>query len=109
MVQVRFISVADERPLGAIHWFAVHPTSMNLTNRLISSDNVGYAAILFENRMNNGALPGTVSYSSPNETSPIIELKSRVIVLTFNFISAKIFLNMHIKVRDNEKNGKKLW
>lgn len=64
MVQVRFISVADERPLGAIHWFAVHPTSMNLTNRLISSDNVGYAAILFENRMNNGALPGTGSFVS---------------------------------------------
>ena len=41
-------------------WFAVHCTSMNNTNRLISSDNKGYASILFEQMMNPGALPGKV-------------------------------------------------
>lgn len=61
MRQVRFVRVDNGKPLGAIHWFAVHPTSMNNTNRLVSSDNVGYASILFESKMNNGALPGNVS------------------------------------------------
>ena len=33
---------------------------MNNTNHLISSDNKGYAALLFEQMMNNGSLPGKV-------------------------------------------------
>lgn len=51
---------ADDKPLGVINWFAVHPTSMNNTNRLVSSDNVGYASILFEKSMNKDALVGKV-------------------------------------------------
>lgn len=48
--------------LGVINWFAVHPTSMNNTNRLISSDNVGYASILMEKALNGeNTLPGKVS------------------------------------------------
>ncbi|XP_076452014.1 neutral ceramidase B-like [Babylonia areolata] len=39
------------RPLGMINWFAVHCTSMNNTNGLISSDNKGYASQLFERYM----------------------------------------------------------
>ena len=42
-------------------WFAVHCTSMNNTNNLISGDNKGYASYLMEKYMNNGALPGQVS------------------------------------------------
>lgn len=49
---------ANENPIGMLSWFAVHCTSMNNTNRLISSDNKGYASILFERLMNPGALPG---------------------------------------------------
>lgn len=60
MTQLQFIA-ADGRPLGVINWFAVHPTSMNNTNRLVSSDNVGYAAVLFEKRMNKNAMVGKVS------------------------------------------------
>ena len=41
-------------------WFAVHCTSMNNTNTLISGDNKGYASYLMEMDMNNGALPGQV-------------------------------------------------
>eukprot|EP00117_Sycon_ciliatum_P000562 scpid53224/ scgid6579/ Neutral ceramidase B; Acylsphingosine deacylase 2B; N-acylsphingosine amidohydrolase 2B len=44
--------------IGMISWFAVHCTSMNNTNRLISSDNKGYAALLFEETMNPGHFPG---------------------------------------------------
>ena len=42
----------DGFPLGVITWFAVHPTSMNNTNKLVSSDNVGLASIMFEQRVN---------------------------------------------------------
>eukprot|EP01112_Ceratiomyxa_fruticulosa_P008704 TRINITY_DN2257_c0_g1_i1.p1 TRINITY_DN2257_c0_g1~~TRINITY_DN2257_c0_g1_i1.p1 ORF type:complete len:572 (+),score=125.15 TRINITY_DN2257_c0_g1_i1:57-1718(+) len=46
-------------PLGSITWFAVHCTSMNNTNELISSDHKGYAAILMERYKNgNNTLPG---------------------------------------------------
>ncbi|XP_064615705.1 uncharacterized protein LOC135479730 [Liolophura sinensis] len=44
--------------IGMISWFAVHCTSMNNTNRLISGDNKGYASQLFEREMNKGTLPG---------------------------------------------------
>ncbi|GAA2361084.1 ceramidase CerN [Saccharopolyspora halophila] len=37
-----------ERDVGAIAWFATHGTSMTNTNRLISSDNKGYAAYAWE-------------------------------------------------------------
>lgn len=59
MTQLQFIR-ADGHPMGVINWFAVHPTSMNNTNRLVSSDNVGYAAILFEKIMNEGDMVGKV-------------------------------------------------
>lgn len=60
LTQLQFIG-ADDKPLGVINWFAVHPTSMNNTNHLVSSDNVGYASILFEKMMNNKATAGKVS------------------------------------------------
>ncbi len=34
--------------IGSIDWFALHPTNMGAKNRLISSDNKGYAQELFE-------------------------------------------------------------
>ncbi|KAL7292775.1 hypothetical protein TKK_0013604 [Trichogramma kaykai] len=57
LTQMQFIAATGE-PLGVINWFAVHPTSMNNTNHLVSSDNVGYASVLFEKRMNKNALVG---------------------------------------------------
>ncbi|XP_036405721.1 neutral ceramidase [Megalops cyprinoides] len=44
--------------LGMISWFAVHPVSMNYTNRMVSGDNLGYASYLFEQEKNIGSLPG---------------------------------------------------
>merc|ERR1739848_452753 len=38
--------------------FAVHGTSMNNTNKLISGDNRGRASMLFEQQMNGDKLPG---------------------------------------------------
>jgi hypothetical protein len=40
------------KDLGQINWFAVHGTSMNNTNLLISGDNKGYASYIFEKRIN---------------------------------------------------------
>ena len=46
---------ADESnaPLGVLNWFAVHGTSMNNTNTLISGDNKGYASYLLERYIKN--------------------------------------------------------
>ena len=54
---------ANGQPLGVINWFAVHPTSMNNTNHLVSSDNVGYASILFEKRVNKNEMVGKVIFT----------------------------------------------
>lgn len=59
MVQLKFVA-SDGRPLGAINWYAVHGTSMNSSNCLVTSDNVGYASILFEKDVNGGVPPGKV-------------------------------------------------
>lgn len=48
------------RLVGAIHWFATHGTSMTNRNRLISSDNKGYAAYHWE-RVHHG-----VDYLDPD-------------------------------------------
>ena len=49
-------------PMGVINWFAVHPTSMNNTNHLISGDNKGLASQLLERHVNpKSQLSGTVS------------------------------------------------
>lgn len=39
---------ADGTEIGVLDWYAVHATSMGNTNRLISSDNKGYASLQFE-------------------------------------------------------------
>jgi len=44
---------------GFIAWYAVHGTSMNNSNLLLSSDNKGYAGLLTEQRMNGpNIMPG---------------------------------------------------
>jgi neutral ceramidase len=48
--------------LAMLNWFAVHGTSMNNTNTLVSGDNKGHASYLFE-RLKNG--PDTLPGSGP--------------------------------------------
>jgi len=38
----------DGKEIGMINWFAVHATNIGKSNRLISSDNKGYASFYFE-------------------------------------------------------------
>ncbi|MCL6270407.1 neutral/alkaline ceramidase [Sansalvadorimonas sp. 2012CJ34-2] len=49
MYTLRFMQA--DKPIGAINWFSVHPTSMSISNTLLSSDHKGYAQYLFENKM----------------------------------------------------------
>ncbi|XP_073949876.1 neutral ceramidase isoform X2 [Choristoneura fumiferana] len=89
LAQVRFLA-PDNRILGVINWFAVHPTSMNNTNKLISSDNVGYASILMEKALNgNGTMPGkgrivcafastNLGDVSPNTAGPRCSISGKV-------------------------------
>ncbi|XP_060096804.1 neutral ceramidase [Heteronotia binoei] len=53
---------ADGQDIGLFSWFAIHPVSMNRTNHLTSSDNVGYAAYLLEQEKNKGYLTGEGPY-----------------------------------------------
>ncbi|NWR89734.1 ASAH2 ceramidase, partial [Furnarius figulus] len=61
MVMLKMVA-EDGQELGLISWFAVHPVSMNNTNHLVNSDNVGYASYLFEQEKNQGMLPGEGSF-----------------------------------------------
>ena len=56
MVLLKFVDATTGEGLGLINWHAVHCTSMNNTNELVSSDNKGYASILAEKHFNP---PGT--------------------------------------------------
>nr|XP_003229437.2 PREDICTED: neutral ceramidase [Anolis carolinensis] len=72
--------VADNgQEIGMLSWFAIHPVSMNNTNLHTSSDNIGYAAYLFEEEKNKGYLTGKGPYvagfasSNLGDVSPNIQ------------------------------------
>lgn len=83
LTQLKFINENNEY-IGILNWFAVHPTSMNNTNKLVTSDNVGYASILLENDLDPDAFVGqgkvvaafassNLGDSSPNTNGPRCE------------------------------------
>uniref|UniRef100_A0A8B9K200 Neutral ceramidase n=1 Tax=Astyanax mexicanus TaxID=7994 RepID=A0A8B9K200_ASTMX len=57
VVTLKFTDL-DGDGVGMLSWFAVHSVSMHETNHMVSSDNLGYAAYLFEQDKNIGSLPG---------------------------------------------------
>lgn len=70
----------DRGVVGAINWFAVHNTSMTNTNRLISSDNKGWAAYSWEQSGADpqGATPELVTafaQTNAGDLSPNLELQ----------------------------------
>ncbi|XP_055085459.1 neutral ceramidase isoform X2 [Periophthalmus magnuspinnatus] len=60
---------SDGDGIGVLSWFAVHAVSMNYTNRMVSSDNMGLASLMMELDKNQG-LPGegrfVAGFSSSN-------------------------------------------
>lgn len=63
LTQLRFVD-SENTLLGAFNWYAVHPTSMNNTNKLVTSDNMGYASLLLEKEYNTNKVPGKVCYTN---------------------------------------------
>lgn len=59
LTQVKIVR-EDGRLHGVMNWYAVHTTSMNMTNQLVSSDNLGYAALRMEKELNPWSKPGKV-------------------------------------------------
>jgi len=59
MTVLRIESKQSGREIGMINFFAVHGTSLNNTNTLVSGDNKGYASLKFEETKNGpDVLPG---------------------------------------------------
>jgi neutral ceramidase len=62
-------SRTDGRDIGALTWFPTHGTSMLGNNTLVSGDNKGVAAYLFEQSMGAGFVAG-FSQANVGDTSP---------------------------------------
>jgi neutral ceramidase len=70
------------RTVGAINWFATHNTSMTNRNRLISSDNKGYAAYYWERKVEgvdyrsdvDPAFIGAFAQTNAGDMSPNLNL-----------------------------------
>ncbi|XP_078422053.1 neutral ceramidase isoform X2 [Cetorhinus maximus] len=69
----------DGHGIGTLSWFAVHPVSMNNSNHLVSSDNMGYASYLFEQEMNAGYLPGEGPFVSAFASSNLGDVSSNTL------------------------------
>ena len=70
----------EGKVVGAINWFAVHNTSMTNRNRLISADNKGLAALLWENegtapRTADAGLVTAFAQTNAGDISPNLDLK----------------------------------
>lgn len=78
--------------VGCLNWYAIHPTNRGNKNRLISSDNKGYASYLFEREMgtnireketfvaafansNCGDVSGNVKYGVPDLVHDFARMK----------------------------------
>ena len=63
MLLLKFISKEENKDRGMLNWYAVHGTSMNNTNLLVSGDNKGYASYLAEKHFNGeSTLPGSGNF-----------------------------------------------
>ena len=75
----------EGRPIGILNWHAVHPTSMSYHNRLISSDNKGYAAYAFERwwkqqsgaKQEDGTFVVAFAQSNCGDVTPNLTLKQQ--------------------------------
>ncbi|XP_077595165.1 neutral ceramidase [Stigmatopora nigra] len=69
---------ADGDGIGALCWFAVHAVSMKSSNRLVSADNMGYAAYLMEKHKNPAALPGQAAFVAAFSSSNLGDVSPNV-------------------------------
>lgn len=58
MLLLKFVKIdngGDERPVGMLNWYPIHPTDRGQKNTLVTGDNKGYASWLFERQMGTDA------------------------------------------------------
>ena len=70
-----FGEIADQNNtnyVASFSWFGLHPTSMNFTNRLVSSDNRGYAAWKIEKSLGS-AFVAAIPQEAEGDVSPNID------------------------------------
>ena len=75
MTLLKFTRSSDGQDIGVLSWFAVHGTSMLGNNSIVTGDNKGVAAYLFERAMNT-TNPGFVagfSQANVGDTSPNVD------------------------------------
>ncbi len=64
MLLLKFVKVDDHgrgQPVGALSWYAIHPTDRGQKNTLVCGDNKGYASSLFEQEMRSD-IPGPETF-----------------------------------------------
>ncbi|KAH0553190.1 hypothetical protein GP486_006630 [Trichoglossum hirsutum] len=69
MTMLRLQRASDGADMGVLTWFPVHGTSLLGNNTIITADNKGVAARLFEQRVGGGFVAG-FSQSNVGDTSP---------------------------------------
>jgi len=69
MLQLSIFDAVTDEPIGIINWFAVHATSLNSSNVLISGDNKGLASVMME-KETNGSLVCAFASSNAGDASP---------------------------------------
>ncbi len=69
---------ADGMNLGAINWFAVHPTAMTFDNKLISGDQKGHASYLMESKFggNEDGFIAAFAQSNCGDVTPNLNLNN---------------------------------
>ena len=72
MTALRFSHSTDsgEQDIGILTWFAVHGTSMLGNNTLVTGDNKGVAAVLFEKSTEDPSFVAGFSQANVGDTSP---------------------------------------
>jgi len=68
MTLLKFVK-SNGQEIGSVNWFAVHPTSIGNTNKLITGDNKGYASYLFEKVMGTNYLSSNTFVAAFGQTN----------------------------------------
>ncbi|KAK6510601.1 hypothetical protein TWF506_009704 [Arthrobotrys conoides] len=78
LAMLRFTRALDQKHIGVLTWYSVHGTSMLGNNTIVSGDNKGVAAYLFETSIkgldaNNSGFVAGFSQASVGDTTPNTE------------------------------------
>ncbi|KAL4270968.1 hypothetical protein AHAS_AhasUnG0039400 [Arachis hypogaea] len=75
MTLLKFVDEASGESIGSFNWYATHGTSMSRDNKLISGDNKGVAARLFEDFFSsqNNSSPSTITSTLPPDIGQLVK------------------------------------